>query len=147
MRRWTDAQKRAIESKKKKLLVCAAAGSGKTAVLTERIIRYLTDPEQPGHASRLLCVTFSRAAAAELRTRIRAAVERALEEAPSDRLAAELLSLSGARISTIHSFCYDLIRSEHAALGLSPNIRLLDESETLELETRVIDEVNRILAV
>lgn len=147
MRRWTDAQKRAIESKKKNLLVCAAAGSGKTAVLTERIIRYLTDPEQPGHASRLLCVTFSRAAAAELRTRIRAAVERALEEAPSDRLAAELLSLSGARISTIHSFCYDLIRSEHAALGLSPNIRLLDESETLELETRVIDEVidSRIL--
>ncbi|MBQ1955286.1 MAG: UvrD-helicase domain-containing protein [Clostridia bacterium] len=74
-RTWTEDQLKAINSTSRRLLVCAAAGSGKTAVLTERIIRYVTDEKNPGSISRLLIVTFTRAAAAELRGRIREALE------------------------------------------------------------------------
>ncbi|MBQ2733754.1 MAG: UvrD-helicase domain-containing protein [Clostridia bacterium] len=128
-RSWTKDQKKAIESNSRRLLVCAAAGSGKTAVLTERIIRYVTNKEAPGSISRLLIVTFTRAAAAELRSRIREALEDALAKEPSEHLAREVLAVSGARISTIHSFCYDLIREEGAALGISRTVRLIDEHE------------------
>ncbi len=128
-RTWTNDQLKAIDSRSRRLLVCAAAGSGKTAVLTERIIRYVTDNDDPGSISRLLIVTFTRAAAAELRGRIREALEEALAKDPSEHLAQEVLAVSGARISTIHSFCYDLIREEGAALGISRTVRLIDEHE------------------
>ncbi len=140
-RNWTEAQKRAIESPARRLLVCAAAGSGKTAVLTERIIRYVTNKEDPGSISRLLVVTFTRAAAAELRSRIRAQLEEKLATDPSEHLAREILAISGARISTIHSFCYDLIRAEGASIGVSRNVRLLDENEDEQLMRRIMDEV------
>ncbi len=139
-RNWTKDQQRAIDSKSRRLLVCAAAGSGKTAVLTERIIRYVTDKEDPGSISRLLIVTFTRAAAAELRGRIREALEEALAKDPSEHLAREVLAVSGARISTIHSFCYDLIREEGAALGISRTVRLIDEHEDGELMRSAMED-------
>ena len=139
-RTWTEDQLKAINSKSRRLLVCAAAGSGKTAVLTERIIRYVTDESNPGSISRLLIVTFTRAAAAELRGRIREALEKALAETPSEHLAREVLAVSGARISTIHSFCYDLIREEGATLGISRTVRLIDEHEDGILMRTAMDE-------
>ncbi|MBQ1212240.1 MAG: UvrD-helicase domain-containing protein [Clostridia bacterium] len=139
-RSWTTDQKKAIESKSRRLLVCAAAGSGKTAVLTERIIKYVTDKSNPGSISRLLIVTFTRAAAAELRSRIREALEEALATEPTEHLAREVLAVSGARISTIHSFCYDLIREEGAALGISRTVRLIDEHEDAMLMRSAMEE-------
>ncbi|MBR6742274.1 MAG: UvrD-helicase domain-containing protein, partial [Clostridia bacterium] len=132
-RNYTEAQLRAIESKAKRLLVCAAAGSGKTTVLTERILRYVSDPDTPGSLSRLIVVTFTRAAAAELRDRIRAELEAEFENNPTEHLTHEILSIAGARISTIHSFCYDLIRAEGEKLGISRNVRLVDEIEDRRL--------------
>ncbi len=137
---WTKDQLKAIESNSRRLLVCAAAGSGKTAVLTERIIRYVTNKDNPGSISRLLIVTFTRAAAAELRGRIRDALEEALAKEPSEHLAREVLAVSGARISTIHSFCYDLIREEGAALGISRTVRLIDEHEDEVLMRSAMDD-------
>jgi len=140
-RSWTNAQLEAINSSNRDLLVCAAAGSGKTAVLTERIIRYVTNKENPGHISRLLIVTFTKAAAAELRSRIRSALEEKMASEPSEHLAKEVLAVSGARISTIHSFCQDLIRSEGGAIGISTNMRLLEQSEADVLALKVMNEV------
>lgn len=139
-RAWTKDQQEAIESNSRRLLVCAAAGSGKTAVLTERIVRYVSNKENPGSISRLLIVTYTRAAAAELRGRIREALEEVLAADPSEHLAREVLAVSGARISTIHSFCYDLIREEGAALGISRTVRLIDEHEDEILMRSAMDD-------
>ncbi|MBE6640375.1 MAG: hypothetical protein E7619_02190 [Ruminococcaceae bacterium] len=140
---WTSEQLRAIESPARKMLVCAAAGSGKTAVLTEKIIRYVCDKDNPGNVSRILVVTFTRASAADLRSKIRSALEEKLAEEPSEHLAREVLAVSGARISTIHSFCYDLIRAEGAALGVSGNVRLMDENEEKQLMQGVMEDTIR----
>ena len=103
--KWTDAQLAAINTKNKTLLLSAAAGSGKTATLTERIIRSLTDKGAPIDISRMLIVTFTRAAAAELKARIALALTDALAKDPSNRhLSNQLLALGGAQISTIDSF-------------------------------------------
>ena len=127
---WTDAQREAISKRDRTLLVSAAAGSGKTATLTERIIRTLTDKENPGDISRMLVVTFTRAAAAELRKRISEALQNAMEEGgQSAHLSRQLLLLPSASISTIDSFYLDLVRDNAVRLGLSPSFRLADTAE------------------
>ena len=109
-RKWTPAQAEAIAERNKTLLVSAAAGSGKTATLTERIIRSLTDPESKADLSRMLVVTFTRAAAAELRTRISGALSAAIASGGrTAHLSRQLLALPTAKISTIDSFCLDLV--------------------------------------
>ena len=129
-REWTPAQAAAIDERDRTLLVSAAAGSGKTATLTERIIRTLTDPEKKGDISRMLIVTFTRSAAAELRVRISAALNEAMaQNGYSAHLSRQLLLLPGARISTIDSFCLDLVRANAAQIGLSPAFRLADPAE------------------
>ena len=116
---WTPAQKAAMGTLGRTLLISAAAGSGKTATLTERIIRRLTDPVAPAELSRLLIVTFTRAAAAELRERIGAALTEAIGRDPGNRhLQNQLIGLGGAHISTIDAFCREHVKAHFAELGL-----------------------------
>lgn len=140
MREWTEAQLTAITASGCDLLVSAAAGSGKTAALTERLIRKLTDAEAPAELSRMLIVTFTRPAAAELRERIGKALSEAIETEPHRRdLVRQSLNLAGAHIGTIHSFCLSLIRTNFAALGLDPDVRTADENEALTVALSVMD--------
>ena len=141
-RSWTPSQEAAMSLRGRTLLVSAAAGSGKTSVLTERIIRTLTDKENPADLSRLLVVTFTRAAAAELKSRIAEALTTALAADPSDRrLSAQLMQLGSAQISTIDSFFGRIVRSNFEQLGLSATFRIADESEILPLCIEVMDGV------
>ncbi len=141
-RKWTDAQTKAIETRDRTLLISAAAGSGKTAVLTERIIQMLTDPTHPADISRMLVVTFTRAAAGELRARIAKALSDAIAlSAQKEHLSRQLMLLAGASISTIDSFYYDLVRANFQEAGFPASVRLADESELLVLRRELMNEV------
>ena len=138
-RTWTPAQTDAIKTRGKTLLISAAAGSGKTATLTERILRSLIDGS--ADISKMLIVTYTRTAAAELRSRISTALIEAIAKDPENTtLNAQLLKLDSARISTIDSFYLDLIRSDFSRLGLSPNFRIADKSEVDVLATAVMNQ-------
>ena len=129
-RQWTQSQQDAIRARGGTLLVSAAAGSGKTAVLVQRVIERLTDPEHPSDADRLLIVTFTRAAAAEMRERIAQSLAQALAADPGNRrLQRQQILLDKAQISTVHSFCSELARENYYRLDLSPDFRILDERE------------------
>lgn len=133
---WTDAQLNAIEAKKEKILVSAAAGSGKTATLIERIIRSITTDNPPMDISKMLIVTFTRAAAAELRLRIMKALSNAIQESPNDLyLRRQLLLLESADISTIDSFCLDVMRSQIKSGDSEYDFRIGDENELRLLMT------------
>ncbi len=139
---FTAEQTAAIEERKKTLLVAAAAGSGKTATLTERIIRSLSDKEHPADLSRMLIVTFTRAAARELRERIGQALEAALRDNPNDRhLRRQMLLLPNAHIETVSAYCMYLARSGASLLGISPTFRVADEAEALLLSREVMEGV------
>ncbi len=139
---WTKAQQDAISAREGALLVSAAAGSGKTAVLVQRVIERLTDPVRPCDADRLLVVTFTNAAAAEMRQRIEAAIERMLEEDPGNaRLQRQQILLPQAHISTIHSFCSELIREHFYELGISPDFRISDSNEMDLLREEAMQQV------
>lgn len=140
---WTPEQLSAIEARGGTLLVSAAAGSGKTAVLSERVIRLLTDPVHPIDADRLLIVTFTKAAAAEMKQRIGDKLSALLGANPGDRrLQRQRLLLDQAHISTVHSFCSDLMRNHFHRLGLSPTFRVATEDEMLLLSGKVMDELS-----
>ncbi|MBQ2626852.1 MAG: UvrD-helicase domain-containing protein, partial [Eubacterium sp.] len=103
---WTNEQKQVIQTRDRDMLVSAAAGSGKTAVLVERILSLITDPDNPVDIDRLLVVTFTRAAAGEMRERISGAIEERLQADPeNEHLQRQSVLLHNARISTIHGFC------------------------------------------
>ena len=141
-RNWTPAQSAAMSTLGRTLLISAAAGSGKTATLTERIIRRLTDPERPAELSRMLIVTFTRAAAAELKERISAALSEAIAREPGNRhLQRQLIGLGGAHISTIDAFCREPVKENFAALGLPAASRIADEAELAPLRERVMGEL------
>lgn len=139
---WTKAQQDAISAREGTLLVSAAAGSGKTAVLVQRVIERLTDPVHPCDADRLLVVTFTNAAAAEMRQRIATAIERMLEKDPGNaRLQRQQILLPQAHISTIHSFCSELIREHFYQLGISPDFRISDSNEMDLLREEAMQQV------
>ncbi len=141
-RNWTEKQKEAIECRDRTLLVSAAAGSGKTAVLTERVIASLTQPETPLDISRLLVVTFTQAAAKELKERIAAALAEAVKTTPGNRhLAKQIRLLPGAEISTIHSFCLSLLKRYPNLAGIRPGIRVADETETQPLMAAILNQL------
>lgn len=136
---WTDDQWQAIVEKGQDILVAAAAGSGKTAVLVERIIRRLTDPEQPIDVDRLLIVTFTNAAAAEMRGRIGEALEKELAKAPNDqRLREQLILLGKAPIMTFHAFCQSVIRNYYYRLDIDPGFRIAEQTEAAILREDVL---------
>ena len=124
-RSWTDEQLRAIDTRDKTLLVSAAAGSGKTATLTERVIRQLTDKDSPVDITSMLVVTFTKAAASELRAKIERALEAAIKENPGDeRLERQLYLIPSAKIRTIDSFCGDVLRANCDRVGISSGYRI-----------------------
>lgn len=141
-KKWTPAQQAAMDTMGRTLLVSAAAGSGKTATLTQRIINRLTDPENPADLSRLLIVTFTRAAAAELRERIAGALTTAMAADPGNRhLQRQLIGLGSAHICTIDSFFREPVKAHFAELGLSAATRIADEAELAPMQERVMGEV------
>ena len=140
--KWTNEQLAAIETRKCNLLIAAAAGSGKTAVLVERIIRIITKEEAPIDIDRLLVVTFTSAAAAEMRERIAAAITKALEERPNSKnLQKQLTLLNRANITTMHSFCLDVIKNNFHTIDLDPSFRILDETEGTLLKGEILEEL------
>ena len=139
---WTREQSRVIESRGKNLLVSAAAGSGKTAVLVERIIRMVTEGENPPGIDELLVMTFTNAAAAEMRERIAAAIEQKLKEDPqNEHLQMQATLVHHAQITTIDSFCLNVIREHFNQLDLDPAFRIGDEGELLLMRADVMAEL------
>ncbi len=135
---WTDAQREAIEARGVGLLVSASAGTGKTAVLAERCVSLVADGRRPCRIDQLLVVTFTDAAAAEMRGRIGQALAARLADRPTDRrLAQQLALIDGAHISTIHAFCLEVLRKHFCQAGLDPTFAVLDadEAELLKQET------------
>lgn len=145
--KWTEEQWRAISEEGCNLLVAAAAGAGKTAVLVERIIRKITRADKPVDIDRLLVVTFTNAAAAEMRERIGSALAKVLDEAsreekPDTRnLQRQLALLGKASITTIHSFCLDVIRNNFHTLDLDPAFRIADDTEAVLLKLEALEEL------
>ena len=136
---FTPDQQRVIDTRNANILVSAAAGSGKTAVLVERIIRMITDEQKPVDIDRLLIVTFTSAAAAQMRERISRAVSQRLEENPeSEHLQRQASLIHNAQITTIDSFCLFVIRNNFNEIGLDPAFRVADESEVKMLEADVM---------
>ena len=140
--KWTKEQQAVIDSRNSNLLVAAAAGSGKTAVLVERIIQMITDKENPIDIDKLLVVTFTNAAASEMRERIGDAIGKALDKDPENRhLQNQLVLLNKASITTIHSFCLEVIKSNFHKINLDPNFRIGDTTECTLLKQEAIEEV------
>ncbi|MCU6746416.1 MULTISPECIES: helicase-exonuclease AddAB subunit AddA [Lachnospiraceae] len=138
--KWTSQQQKVIDLKHRNILVSAAAGSGKTAVLVERIIKMLTDKEDPTDVDRLLIVTFTEAAAAEMKERIRGAIEKELNEHPENtRLQRQATLIHSAHITTIHSFCLSVIREHFHVIDLDPGFRIVEEGELKLLKQDVLD--------
>ncbi len=136
---YTPEQQKVIELHNKNILVSAAAGSGKTAVLTERIVRMVCDEEHPVDIDRLLVVTFTNAAAAEMRERIAAGIaERLLEHPESEHLQRQSTLLHNAQITTIDSFSLFLIRNHFNEIGLDPVFRVADEGEIKLMQQEVL---------
>ena len=138
---WTKEQLDAITTTECNLLVSAAAGAGKTAVLVERIIRLLCDAASPLDIDRLLVVTFTEAAAAEMRERIASALEKEIRQSGRVELARQLSLVNGAPISTLHAFCLDVIRRYFYVVDLDPAFRVADDSEATLLQQDTLDEV------
>lgn len=140
--KWTDEQKRVIETRGKNLLVSAAAGSGKTAVLSERIISMLTDEKEPVSIDRLLVMTFTKAAAAEMRERISSKLREKIREDKGNRhLRMQAALLPRARIATIDSVCSNLIKQNYQSLDIDPTFRVADEGELKLLKRDIIREI------
>ena len=141
---WTKAQSDAINALDGSVLVSAAAGSGKTAVLTQRVINRLTDADNPTSVDRLLIVTFTRAAAQEMKQRISDALSDMLKNDPTNtNLINQQILLPTAKICTIDSFCSDLVRENFQALSLSPDFRIGDEGELQLLSKQAMDKIGR----
>ncbi len=137
---WTEEQKKVINTRGKDILVSAAAGSGKTAVLVERIVQMITDPSDPVPVTSLLVVTFTRAAAAEMKERLNDALAKRMEEEPENPLLAQQSALlPQAHISTIDSFCQWLVRQYFFLLDIDPDLRIADQGEDLLLREDCLD--------
>lgn len=146
----TESQRQAIEAPVMDLLVSAAAGSGKTAVLSRRILHLVSEGDDPVAIDRILVVTFTKAAAEELKMRIGKELKKALKEVREENerdvtrresnLAAAIAGVESAEISTIHSFCFSLIRKHFSELSLSASLRIADETEIRLLKLRVMEE-------
>lgn len=140
--KWTNEQKKVIDLRNRNILVSAAAGSGKTAVLVERIIQRITDRENPVDVNRLLVVTYTDAAAAEMKERIGAAIEKKREEYPGDTyLERQSSLLHNAMITTVHSFCLSVIREHFHVIGIDPGFRIAEDGELKLLKKDVMDEM------
>ncbi len=140
--KWTEGQQKVIDLRERNILVSAAAGSGKTAVLVERIIEKITDSHKPVDIDRLLVVTFTKAAASEMRSRIGTALEGRLRENPQDEnLQRQLSLLHNAQITTIDSFCQYIIRNYFHVIGLDPMFQVGDETDLKLMQREVLSKL------
>ncbi|MCL2014276.1 MAG: helicase-exonuclease AddAB subunit AddA [Oscillospiraceae bacterium] len=138
----TEHQKAAVMSQGGSVIISAGAGSGKTSVLSRRAVYKIADPVNGCDADKLLIITFSRAAAAEMKSRINELFDMLFFNFPEDkRLERQQILLQKAQICTIDSFCAGLIRANFSLLGISPNFKTADESELRQIHARAIDEV------
>ena len=144
--KWNEEQIQAINAKDSAVLVSAAAGSGKTAVLVERVINMLTDKNSGVMADELLIVTFTRLAAEEMKTRINKRLTKLLDECMTNpeideaHLRNQQLLLDKADISTIDSFCREVVKSSYTRFDISPDYRIGDNSELTALRCRAVEE-------
>jgi ATP-dependent helicase/nuclease subunit A len=139
---WTIEQQSVIDTRNRNLLVSAAAGSGKTAVLVERIIQIITNEEKPVPIDSLLVVTFTNAAASEMRERIAEALETKIDNNPENQYLHKQLSLlPNANIMTIHAFCLNVIKNNFHLINLDPSFRIADETELILLRSDTINEL------
>lgn len=140
--RLTKQQLQAVTDRGGDLLVSAAAGSGKTKVLVDRLMGYLMDPVDPANLDEFLIITYTKAAAAELRGKIGAKLSEHIAMNPGNRhLQQQMQRLYLAKISTVHAFCTDILREHAHRLDLSADFRVLDENECVELQTRIMQQV------
>lgn len=140
--KWTEDQKKVIDTRDKNLLVSAAAGSGKTAVLVERILALVTDEKRHVDVDRLLITTFTKAAAGEMKERIGKALSERLKQEPDNEwLQRQEALVHRAQITTIHGFCLYVIRNYFHTIDLNPNFRMADEGEMLLLKQEVAEAV------
>lgn len=139
---WTKEQQQVIELRGRNILVSAAAGSGKTAVLVQRIITKLTKDEPPSDIDRMLIVTYTEAAAAEMKERIRDAIEKELEQHPEDEhLQRQAALVHNAKVTTIHSFCLSVIREYFHTIDLDPGFRIAEEGELKLLKQDAVKDI------
>lgn len=139
-RSWTTEQNQAINASGGCVLVAAAAGSGKTSVLTERVIKKITDPKNPVDIDKFLIVTFTKAAAGEMKNRISARLSELIAENPQDvNSVRQKMLLQSANIGTIHSFCSSLVKENFFKLGVSPKFRIAKDSELKTLENEAME--------
>lgn len=142
MAKWTNEQQKVIDTRDRNILVSAAAGSGKTAVLVERIIKRITDTKNPIDIERLLVVTFTNAAAAEMRERVLRAIENVLAKQPDNvHLQRQQTFINNANITTIHSFCLGLVKEHFNEVDLDPSVKVADEGEMALMRSDVAKEV------
>lgn len=140
--KWTDEQLAAVNVRDRGIIVSAAAGSGKTSVLVERLVRILSDTENKIPADRLAVVTFTNDAAAQMKQRLAAALTEKIEAEPENLwLCNQQILLQTAKISTIHSFCFDLIRENIQSLDVSAGFRILDGAEETLLMRKAAENV------
>ena len=138
----TPQQKQAVTDRGGKLLVSAAAGSGKTKVLVDRLMRYLTDPIDPANIDEFLIITYTKAAASELRGKIASKLSERIAQAPENRhLHRQLQRLYLTKISTVHAFCGELLREYAYRLDIPCDFRVADENECAELRASVINKL------
>ena len=138
--KWTSEQIDAIQEKGKNILVAAAAGSGKTAVLVERIINKIINEKID--IDKMLVVTFTNAAASEMRQRIMDAIYKYLEENPDDEhMARQTILMGKSNICTIHSFCLEVIRNNFFEIEISPNFRIGNQAEIELLKQDILEEI------
>ena len=140
--KWTEDQQKIIQMRGCNILVSAAAGSGKTAVLVERIFRRIVDKEEPVNVDQFVVVTFTNAAAAQMKDRLRRRIEEALEKEPdNEHLIRQEGLLASAHISTVHSFCISVIQNYFHRIGLDPSFRQGTEAEIDLLRTEVWNQI------
>lgn len=140
--KWTDNQKDAIDARGASFIVSAAAGSGKTAVLTERLINLISDPESGVRADRIVVVTFTNDAAAELKKRLDKKLREMIELNPDNTyLLRQQVLLQNAKISTINSFCFELLRDNITNQGITSGFGILDENDEAVIKSQAMDEL------
>ena len=139
---WTPQQQNAIDARDTSLIVSAAAGSGKTAVLTERLIKLISDSSSGVRADRMIVVTFTNDAASELKKRLDMKLRALINERPDDRhLLKQQVLLQNARISTINSFCFDLLRENITDQGITSGFAVLDDTDNKVLRAKAMEEL------
>ena len=138
----TPQQAQAVHNRGGKLLVSAAAGSGKTKVLVDRLLTYLTDPQDPANLDDFLIITYTKAAASELRGKIAAKLTERIAQEPENRhLQKQMQCLFLTKVSTVHGFCSDLLREFAYRLDLPADFRVADESECREIRETVLKDL------